>query len=380
MKPSRSRWRTTLIMALVAWTFVPSVAPADYVFQTIDVPGVTNPALINVRAINNTGDAAGFYSDSSGGRHGFVVNTSGNVTSFSAPNASTVAGQGTTVTGLSNSGLVAGYFFDATNNNQQTGYTRDALGVVTTFSITGATLTEVNAVNTSATTAGEYILNAVTHGFLRDSSGNVTTIDPTGSTSTVVRGLSDDGYAVGDFKHSNIGGNTNSGFIRDAAGNITIFNPTGSTDTIVESVNDKGVAAGFFFTGNVEHGFIREASGTISTFFIPGSTGTSFNAINDSGVAVGSFTNSGPHGLVVDADGTIHTTVLPTNALAGIVSSINDSGQISGFYNDDVTGAVHGFIGTPRAVPEPMSLSLFVLGAAGLIGGSRRSRTRKDEV
>jgi hypothetical protein len=80
----------------------------------------------------------------------------------------------------------------------------------------------------------------------------------------------------------------------------------------------------------------------------------------------------------VGADGTPNTNVLPANALAGIVSSINDSGQISGYYNDNVTGAVHGFIGTPVAVPEPMSLSLLILGAVGLIGGSRRSRTRKD--
>jgi hypothetical protein len=70
--------------------------------------------------------------------------------------------------------------------------------------------------------------------------------------------------------------------------------------------------------------------------------------------------------------------------LESLVSSINNAGDISGFFveGDPATRQVnyHGFVGTLAAVPEPASLAMLTLGVSGLALVNLARRVRKGAV
>jgi probable HAF family extracellular repeat protein len=74
----------------------------------LDIQGVTST---NPRQINNKGDVAGGYIDSSGIQHGFVLKGK-NLISFDAPNSVNV----TTAEGINDAGQVSGLYTDADGN------------------------------------------------------------------------------------------------------------------------------------------------------------------------------------------------------------------------------------------------------------------------
>ncbi len=105
--------------------------------------------------------------------------------------------------------------------------------------------------------------------------------------------------------------------------------------------------------------------GVITLVAFPGATFTEAWGINDSGEIVGNYVDAAnvTHGFV-DLGGTFTSFDVPGANLTTI-TDINNSGQFVGWYTDSASG-LFGFVATPTSVPEPASLSLVVIGLAGL--------------
>jgi hypothetical protein len=87
---------------------------------------------------------------------------------------------------------------------------------------------------------------------------------------------------------------------------------------------------------------VRDARGAITSFDPTGSLVTIPTSINDAGDIAGYYLDATSHGLVRDAKGTI-TTFDPPGSIATVSSSINNIGEITGYYIDP-WGVPHGFV------------------------------------
>lgn len=120
------------------------------------------------------------------------------------------------------------------------------------------------------------------------------------------------------------------GFVRDPGGHYTVFDAPGSgtgmgQGTVGQGINIQGAITGQYFDGaNVAHGFVRAADGTITTFDAPGA---------------GASGTSG--------DGGIGTFEIATYVQGTYPESINNLGEIAGFYIDS-NWVWHGFVRDPK--------------------------------
>ena len=122
------------------------------------------------------------------------------------------------------------------------------------------------------------------------------------------------------------------------------IDPPGSTYTIAESINSNGQIVGFYQdSNNVEHGFL-DNNGIYTTIDPPGSVETNATDINSGGQIVGVYQiASGVGGTLgfLDSKGT-YTTIAPPGNINGNLY-INKAGQIVGTYRDS-NGVDHGFL------------------------------------
>ena len=343
--------------------------PANAGFITFEVPGGNHST---VSAINDAGTVTGSY-DAPGSPpspRGYLRDADGNFTTFDVPGlASTI------VTGINNAGTVVGY----NTFGFGPGFLRDAAGNITTFQIPGISPgflvgVFVPYVNDAGTIAGNYssLSNGPPHGFLRDAAGNITTFDPPGSSSTQVGAINNAGTVLGSSNSPSF-----PNFLRAAAGNFSTFSVPGSDSTLFGAINNAGTVAGTFVAGGLQHGFLRDAAGNFATFNIPGATGIAVEAINDLGMVAGIFTAGGlQQGFLRDAAGNVTAfDPLPSGLVVDV--SLNNAGVLAGTIFLPTNSDNIGFVGTPgAAVPEPPSIVLLGLGAAGLAIGRRQHRNR----
>ena len=122
----------------------------------LDVPGavVTQP-----RAINDSGEIAGDWTDSAGATHGFLWTAAQGFTLFDAPQATL-----TSITAINSSGVAVGYFSDGKADH---GFVLDTQGVVTLLQAPHASSTIPNGINARGQVTGLYIsTNFAQKGFL----------------------------------------------------------------------------------------------------------------------------------------------------------------------------------------------------------------------
>jgi predicted membrane protein len=170
-----------------------------------------------------------------------------------------------------------------------------------------------------------------------------------GPNGTVPSSMNQNGVIAGWY--SDINGLVH-GFVRATTGQITEFDATGLTNTFAVSINRKGQIVGFGghtigHTSNT-HGFLRNQSGFVRVD-VPSAVDTTPESINDSGRITGTYDDSAGvfHGFLRDSSGA-YTTFDAPNAGTGrsqgtVGMSINAAGTIAGYYSDSNT-KYHGFV------------------------------------
>jgi hypothetical protein len=112
----------------------------------LDVPGA---AVTQPRAINDSGEIAGDWTDSAGVTHGFLWTAVQGFTLFDAPEATL-----TSITAINSSGVTVGYFSDGKADH---GFVLDTQGVITILNAPHATSTVPNGINARGQVTGLYI-------------------------------------------------------------------------------------------------------------------------------------------------------------------------------------------------------------------------------
>jgi len=169
--------------------------PADhhdhgYSFVTLDPPGASST---NVEATNNPGEVAGTYIDSSGRDHGFIYDN-GNYTTIGAPGV--LEGEppgafGTYAHAINNRGEVAGHYIDSSGAH---GYVYDN-GAFTTFDVPGLSATLPSAINDRGEVVG-YGSSSDVPGFIYDN-GAFTTLVAPGAVTTLPDAINNRGEIAG---------------------------------------------------------------------------------------------------------------------------------------------------------------------------------------
>jgi uncharacterized membrane protein len=357
------------------------------VYTSIDITGGTQTQAVS---INATGQIVGNYVTGTGintVRHGFL-DDAGIITTIDVPPA--VAGDTVTtaVASINDSGLIIGNYEEGSSPEQ--GFldiTTIQNGVVsnnfTTIDVPGSSETEPSAINASGEIVGRYQgSDGAEHGFLDITtiqngvvSNNFITIDgpvvnpaPGHATFTFASAINASGQIVGHYYDYDTSNPQNPvqgplhGFFRAIDGTITPIDvpPAVAGDTVSTnptSINASGEIVGFYQegSGGQYQGFLDTAfttsGGTITTIDVPGAIYTQALSINDSGEIVGVYEDSVTfqlHGFLDIT--TIQNGVVSNNfqtidvpgAISTQATSINDNGQIVGFYQDS-SGTQHAF-------------------------------------
>lgn len=259
---------------------------AALTYSSLDLPSATGTL---VSGINNSGRMAGAYQDAEGTFHGYITQKQGGFITIDFPNAT-----GTFGNGLNDRSDVVGSYTDVSGNTH--GFLLRE-GNFTTLDFPDAILTDPIAINNKGQIAGFYeSVDQGFHGFLFDH-GSFTSIDHNPDDFvpplTEVFGINNRGEVVGTFlKFASL-----VGLIQDGDSFQTLIVP-GQVETIINSLNDPGDQVGDYTDINVlEHGFVHKGEQFLTVDFPTGSS-TAPLAINASGEIVGQY---------FDAGGTLHS-------------------------------------------------------------------------
>jgi hypothetical protein len=323
--------------ALFASAMLPAAVAQTY--TTFDPPG----SILTVpESINNLGDVTGYYADSSNVYHGFLRTANGTITTFNPPGSTE-----TIAYGINSSGEITGY---ANINGYYQGFLRTSDGTFTMINLPNFTNIMPTSINSYGDIAGvAYTTSPDYYGFIRTSGGTVTTFGVTSPIDNplIVRiSINDtDDVAGTTFYHDRY-----VGYVKPNGGAITTFRVPLDLYTYASGINDSGTIAGYaydpgcgFVTCQTEVGFVRTSDGALTRFQANGKD-TFTAGINASGEVTGSYSTSPVHGFLRDTSGVI-TTIDPPGSTGTFLTSISDSGAITGFFVDG--SGSHGFILTP---------------------------------
>lgn len=356
-KPGLSQFCNFLQRTTLAATcLVAPLAAQNGGFVTIDAPGAGTVQNQGTTAfvINQKGVVAGYYVDSAYAYHGFVRSAQGVITEFDAPRLTN-----TEAMAINTSGQIVGNgHYQGSIIGQNQGFLRVANGGFGGIHPPDSLYTSPTGINDSGEIAGTYYTHAdVNRGFITASSNGVRTYtlfdEPDASSQpgygTYVSGINTSGEVFGNYVDATVG--AYHGFTRDGSGNFVSFEAPGAGTgqgygTIPLAINRSGEIVGYYSDSSaVLHGFVRDASGNITDFDPPGSTQTFAYSINDNGEVVGFWAGSQQveYGFFRDASGNITTFTVPAENIGVQVLSLNNAGQMTGFYYD-MNGGQHGFL------------------------------------
>jgi YD repeat-containing protein len=273
--------------------------------------------------------------------HGFVLED-GRFTSFDVRGAVL-----TNPYDITNKGQVVGQYYDA-DDGEQHGFSRDKQGRITTIDFPGVdgSLNESIGANNRGEIVGGYgnydPVAGDLHGYVRDRNGRFTTNDFPGALVSSNFKSNNRGQIVGNYSVEDriVPIRQFRAYLYDD-GRYTSIDVPGDFYTLAADINDRGQVVGAFLNRERTAGFsfLRDADGTYTRLpDPPGSLQTVALGINNKGQIVGAFAVDPPNdrpqinGFLLD-DGKFTVIDFP-GAKGTQIWSINDSGQMAGFYLD----------------------------------------------
>jgi hypothetical protein len=173
----------------------------------------------------------------------------------------------------------------------------------TTYDVAGAQYTGLTGITNRGVLAGYYGDESGRHGFI-DDGRELVTVDVPGSTTTAVTSINDARTVTGTYWSPD--GTTQRGFLRDARGGFTWLDSPAATGgvsrgTVPTDLTNGGTVVGYTFVTDdagltVSHGFVWK-HGRFTAFDAPGATtsapvhsGTQLLGVDNAGNMVGSMT------------------------------------------------------------------------------------------
>lgn len=270
----------------------------------------------------------------------------------------------------------------------------DAHLTFTTIDVPGASITEVNGINTAGDMvgfSGDNLIGPLS-GFLY-SNGTFTSFDYPGQTVTVPGGINDSGLIVGyatqnaDQRTSVVGflydgaafttlkdgsnsatygfGINNAGVVVGEAGSLfaskgfslangrykTINFPGSYIYALANGVSDHSLVVGTTVSGSSDFGYVTK-NGHFRNVDVPGAQQTAALGVNDQGIVVGWYNPTGTnefHGFAFQKGQYVSFSY--PGAVWTLATGLNKSGQIVGTYSFDRV-AFHGFVTSPIAAAD----------------------------
>ena len=263
---------------------------ADYIFETIEVPGVD---FLELTSSNDLGHYAGNTRSPDGEKMvGFTL-IDGFFFTYNIPDSLTFG-----FYGLNNAGQAVGFYQDA---------------------------------------------NEISHGVIVQD-GELAQFDFPGAAETEIFGISESGLLIGDIFDA---AGVIHGFVGDEQ-----FDVPGAITTYADDMNAAGTLVGSYVdTDGIYHGYIRHADGSFTTFDFPGMLSNLeylfVNAINDAGAIVfrAKEFESLERTYIRLPNGELKELKFP-GSVATVARDIDREGQVVGYY-DALDGGRYGFIATP---------------------------------
>ena len=287
-----------LIICLTGYTVTRVCAQtpiADYVFETIQVPGVD---FLEVAASNDFGDYAGNTRNIDGTKTiGFTL-IDGVFKTYDFP------------------GSLNTYFYGLDNNGKAVGHYKGQ--------------------------------DELYHGVIMEN-GELTQYDFPGAVQTFIYGISDETGALS--------GNVvdEAGVTRAFSGDLSFMFP-GAVATYGDFVNAAGAVVGSYRDADgIPHGFVRNPDGSFTTIDLPEMPNLEFlfvNTITDAGV-IGfraKAANDILRSFILLPSGILYEVRLPGSVIT-VVRNVNQDGSIIGYY-DTMDGRRFGFTGRPNIQPN----------------------------
>ncbi|HTZ99978.1 MAG TPA: hypothetical protein VMB02_06585 [Candidatus Aquilonibacter sp.] len=197
----------------------------DGTFATFDPTGDAGQVTIVVpNQINLQGSVAGEYTDTNGVFHGFLRDSSGNITVLDAPGAGTSTGEGTEIADMNAGGVMVG----------------------------GINIGVINGVGT-------------THSLIRSATGTYSIFDPPSAdgVSSFAEGINESGAIIGTYRDATL---VRHGFLEEPGGTFVTFDEPNAAQlplsgvnlgTAALRINASGTVVGLFSdSSGVRHGFI----------------------------------------------------------------------------------------------------------------------------